>query len=156
LRRWLGNEPTRARPAWPLRKMWLWSKRNKGWAAAIAVGVLAFLAPFLTLSAVWIQQANARAETAQRDLQLQRLQAEAAKRELQLQRLQQVRLTPHRNGWSDDVWELVRSLGKVRYDLDLRNQAAATLIGLDATVAKRYNDLGASSVAFDATGKRLL
>src|SRR5262249_32938045 len=43
LRRWLGNEPTRARPAWPVRKTWLWAKRNKGWAAAIAVGVLAFV-----------------------------------------------------------------------------------------------------------------
>jgi serine/threonine protein kinase/WD40 repeat protein len=37
LRRWLRGEPTAARPAWPPRRIALWARRNKGWAAALVV-----------------------------------------------------------------------------------------------------------------------
>ncbi len=44
LRHWLKSEPVRARPAHTPRRVLLWATRNKGWAAAIALAMLAFSA----------------------------------------------------------------------------------------------------------------
>jgi WD40 repeat protein len=50
----------------------------------------------------------------------------------------------------------LRDAGKIRNDDVARNQAAATLAGLDARTEKNFDKLGASSVAFDIIGQRLL
>ncbi len=44
LRHWLKSEPVTARKARTVRRVLLWAKRNKGWAAAIAIATLAFVA----------------------------------------------------------------------------------------------------------------
>jgi hypothetical protein len=49
--RWLHDEPTRARPAWLLRRTWLWARRNKGWATAIITALLGLAA----LGGVWLE-----------------------------------------------------------------------------------------------------
>src|SRR5205807_463464 len=63
LGRWLGSEPTRARPARVPRRVWLWGRRNPGWAAAIAsVGLALLVATVLGL-----HSANSRAAAAKAD-----------------------------------------------------------------------------------------
>ena len=73
----------------------------------------------------------------------------------QLQHIRRPRPTNQRDGWSDRTWDLARSAASVRKDPTLRDAAAALLIGLDARKVKSFK-FGASSVAFDSTGKRLL
>src|SRR5262249_2659165 len=43
LENWLAGNPLRARRAGPVARLRKWARRNRGWAAAIAVGVLALL-----------------------------------------------------------------------------------------------------------------
>jgi serine/threonine protein kinase/WD40 repeat protein len=130
LRRWLRLEPTRARPAWPLRRTWLWARRNKGWAAVIFVAMVAVVARFVADKiGQW--------------------------RKSQMYQLQSSRLRGHENGWFEDVWERVRKIAKIRKGDDLRDQAAATLAGIDARLIKVL-PLDAFSITFDAASKRLL
>ena len=60
LRRWLGDEPIRARPAGRAERLWRWCRRNPGVAALTAAVAALLLAA--TGTAVWAAfQANARA-----------------------------------------------------------------------------------------------
>ena len=43
LRRWIHHEPVSARPAHAARRLLLWSRRNRGWAAALMITALAVL-----------------------------------------------------------------------------------------------------------------
>ncbi len=147
LRRWLRGEPTVARPAWPLRRFWLWSRRNKGWAATFIVGVVAGL--LLTFAALAVGAAERRGrERAERA-------AEEQRREVLLQQVLRLRLTAHRDGWSADTWERLRAAARIRPGPDLRDEAAATLGGLDVRKARRFA-FPASAVAFNPTGRYLL
>ncbi len=151
LRRWLRHEPTTARPAWLLRRVGLWALRNPGWAVALALTVLA--TALVTASTLYIFSTRSNAAIAQA--------AEAkrgeqrAHRETLIQKMTQARLQSHQMGWWDDTWELVRQASKISTGDDLRDQAAATLLGLDAKVSKAF-EFGSSSVAFDPTGRYLL
>jgi WD40 repeat protein len=92
--------------------------------------------------------------------------AEAAKRQLQrdslLERLERLRVTPHITSWntgkcwSDQAWDLVSQAAAFGIDDNLRSQAASTLAGLDARLAKPFREMAASSVVFDPRGKLLL
>ncbi len=141
LKRWLRLEPAQARPAWPARQVWLWARRNKGWAAALFVSLLALIG--FTVGAVLY---GAAAEKQVREQQY--LNA--------LQEILQIRLGAHRDGWSQDAWQKGRDAAKLRLgDPRLRDQLAATLAGLDAKTIKVF-PFDASGVAYDKTGKRLL
>lgn len=144
LRRWLGSEPVKARPARPIRRAWLWARRNRGWATAIAVLLIAGIA--LGLGGFFHQKVRA-AEAEQR--------RQESDRELAVQRMQRIRLTPHIAGWSDDVWAHVRGAARIRRDDALRDEAAAGLAGVDAREAKRFG-FGASAIAFSPQGDQLL
>jgi WD40 repeat protein len=95
-----------------------------------------------------------------REAQARSAAAEAARRESQYQslvlRLQQIRLLPHASGWSERAWDLVRQAAAIRADAPLRDQAAATLAGIDARLVRDLKGVGTSSLAFDREGKRLL
>jgi WD40 repeat protein len=80
---------------------------------------------------------------------------EAQRRRL-LGEAQRIRLTAHLQGWSSNAWRLTHEAAQIRADAELRDHAAAALAGLDARLAVEFNDFGASSVAFDASGGRLL
>src|SRR5207245_49319 len=80
----------------------------------------------------------------------------AKQRELALMDLQRLWLTKRSNGWSKDAWDKARKLAATGKDAAVRDQAADTLAGLDADKIFEQRFLGASSVAFDATGKRVL
>ena len=45
--------------------------------------------------------------------------------------LQKLRLLPHSMGWSDEAWMLAERAAAIRKDERLRDEAAATLIGLE-------------------------
>ena len=134
----LGREPVEAWPrgriARPARRAWMWSVRNKGWAAAaVAVAV----------SLVWGATLVVARERAER-------------RDGLVQRLQRVRLTAHAGGWSDAVWSLVSQAADLPRDDagSLQGQAVASLAGLDARVSKRI-PYPAAFLAFDPRGRRL-
>ncbi|HEX8199803.1 MAG TPA: serine/threonine-protein kinase, partial [Isosphaeraceae bacterium] len=146
LRRWLRHEPVRARPARALRRFGLWSRRHKGGAAAIAIAASAIL---MIGAGGWIAGKRIAAVAIARE--------QSQRRESLIQQIQRRRLSPHRNGWSDQLWDLVNQIRAIPGDdSTLRNEAAATLFGLDARSPLRFEDFGASSVAFDREGKRLL
>jgi serine/threonine protein kinase/WD40 repeat protein len=152
LNRWLRHEPVHARPTNALRRAWLWSKRNKGWAAAIVVAAVAFVA--ISVGSVLFEQK--RTAAAQQHLADVEDREREQERALWIQQIVSVRGNERRNGWSDQAWKLVRKAAEIRNDDDdLRNQAAASLIGLDAFSSQQFA-FNASSVAFDQTGRRLL
>ena len=142
LRRWLKGQPTTARPAWPLRRAWMWSRRNKGWAAAALAAFFGLV--FFAVAGVILAAAAEQREQEQRYQSL-------------LQRLQLLRMGLRNSGWYEDSKEVVREAAKIHAgDSFLRDQAAADLAGYDAHRFKKFYGFGASSVAFSEDGKRLL
>lgn len=141
LRRWLRLEPTIARPARAIRRAWWWSRRNRGWAAAIGSVVLAFLA--LAIGGIALELKK----------------AETQRHELLLQEAASIRLSLRYLGWRERAWNLIREVALLRKDAAVRNQAAAILSGMDARLVKTFEDEsfeGASAVAWDNKGERLL
>jgi eukaryotic-like serine/threonine-protein kinase len=137
LRRWLRGEPAKVGPMRWLRRAGWMVRQNKGLAAILAAMVLAVTG----LAVGWGVAEKARAN--------------AAQREVLILETQKVRLTAREAGWSADAWELVRAAARIRADERLQREAAATLAGLDARTHKKFPH-GASSVAWDRDGKRLL
>ncbi len=159
LERFLTGRPILGRPVALWRRAWAWSRRNPGTAGALATG---FAVSGLAVGGVvfGLLMSRAAAEARASEAQTQRTAAETAGRESEYQsllvKLQQLRLLPRTEGWSDQAWELVRQAAAVRTDAGLRDQAAAALAGVDARILRRFIGTGASSVAFDRKGERLL
>jgi len=90
LRHWLCDEPTVARPARAPRRLWLWSRRNKGWAAASAPSCWrswgSRLGPWGTPKPAERATAAARHEAAASEeaTKAAKREAEAAKREAEV------------------------------------------------------------------------
>ncbi len=136
LRRWLRLEPTSVGRARTVRRIFLWAHRNKGWVATIAVALVASL-----LVAVMAG--------------IHRERMQEGERQALIRQIQSLRHSSHTVGWSDKTWDLARQAAEIRRDDDVRNQAAAALAGLDARSRKHLRH-GASAVAWDHEGKRLL
>jgi serine/threonine protein kinase/WD40 repeat protein len=161
LQRWLKLEPTVARPARTPRRLWWWSRRNPGWAVAIVMAVFALL-----FGAAWAigdaRQKEATAEQEKAQAEIKAIQAtqhernqEAHRQEL-MRGAQELRLKKNRIRWTKDAWDLLGQAALIRVDDTLRNEAATSLIGLDLVNAKQFKDAGASALAFDAAGMKLL
>ena len=142
---WLRDEPTAARPAHAPRRAGLWARRNKGWAFAIAACVLGLAA--FAVAAFRFEQA--RAETSEA-----RLRAE--ERESLLLKVEGLLRPGQNDGWLATAWDQERRIVQFANDHRARNQAAATLAGLDARLLKHFDAFGVSDAAFDPAGKRLL
>jgi serine/threonine protein kinase/WD40 repeat protein len=158
LRRWLGHEPIRARPASALRRARLWAVRNKGWAAAMAASAVAVVAAGAGGTLFWKARATsfqARTKLAQERQAAAVAFAQDRQRDALLQQSQRIRLTSHRAGWSHDVWDLLRQCAGIRPGADVQDEAYHALAGLDARAVKRLPHT-AASLAFDRQGKRLL
>lgn len=141
LRRFLAGQPIQARPVGVLERSWRWCRRNALVAALTAVVVMSLLAVAgVTTRMALHSQAREREQ----------------QREALLQQLQRLRLEVHHNGWSEKAWNLVGQATALGQDGRLRHEAAATLAGFDAHPRKSFDNLDASSVAFDSTGQRLL
>ncbi|MFO0950565.1 MAG: WD40 repeat domain-containing serine/threonine protein kinase [Isosphaeraceae bacterium] len=144
LTQWLRREPVAARPAGPLRRFHLWSRRQPATAAAVATALAALIAA--GLGVFFVLEAKVQAAEAA-------FQAKA--RELRLLTLERGRLGSHSNGWSEDVWGLVRDIARSRSDVDLQAQAAAVMSGLDARAVKKF-EFGAGAIAHDRRRNRWL
>ncbi|MGO9114458.1 MAG: protein kinase domain-containing protein [Thermoguttaceae bacterium] len=145
LNRWLHGEPTVAHPAQAPRRAYLWARRNKGWALAIAASMLALLA--FAIGAFRFEQARAGASEA-------RAQAEA--RESLMLKVEGLLRPGQSEGWSATAWDLERRIVKLGRDHRMRDQATAILGGLDARKLKHSEDFGATNAVFDLSGTRLL
>jgi WD40 repeat protein len=81
------------------------------------------------------------------------------RRSLLIQQIIRSRLTPHVAGWSSEAWTSAREAAAIPIQANvelLRDQAGALLGGLDASRYEYITNSGASSVAFDRQGNRLL
>ena len=145
LRRWLRSEPVSARPTWVLRSIWLWAKRNRGWAAAI----IAVIVATTLLAGAAFAAAEQRARHAeQRGVEL--------KYELSLLELTQLRHGAHHFNWTIDAKNLASRTAYRPGDKRLADAYAATFSGLDAKPTKTMMDFPAGDLAFDPRGERLL
>ncbi|MFZ1935226.1 MAG: serine/threonine-protein kinase [Thermoguttaceae bacterium] len=144
LRRWLAHEPTSVRRG-VVRRFSLWSRNNKGWAAAIAFASAAVvgLAVAAEVRAVATEE---REQALARDVIMQKAQAQL----LALHR------TIGNHSWREEAFASIRQAAQIRVDERLRDEAAAALEGIDGRLAVEAGPFDASSVAFDAAGKRLL
>jgi len=140
LRRWLRNEPTTARPALAARRTYLWARRNKGWALAIAAASLALIS--LATGAGILQKYRA----------IRRMEVRGS-----LVRDAQFAISSdHRHGWFQKAWNSITDAAEIHADLTIDSQAATALFGLDAVPATRFNEFSAQHLLFDRQGKRLL
>jgi eukaryotic-like serine/threonine-protein kinase len=158
LRRWLRGEPTSVRPAHPVRAVAMWARRNKGWATAVAAALLVFLvtsAAAVLYADAQARQAKLRADAAEESERQERWKTRLQERESFIHAVQRMQLVDVENGWSEKSWDLIRQASEVHRDERLRDLAAATLLRLDARLNKRF-PIAASSVAYDASGSRLL
>lgn len=139
IQHWQRHEPTTALPGLH-RTAWLWARRNTGWAVSVAAILAALLAGIVGLGYLNAHQAE---------------QLRDREREVLVLEQQQIRLQQHEPRWSESAGKLITDALKIRKDDKLRRELVATLVGLDVNVIQQFPG-GASSLAFDATGKKLL
>jgi serine/threonine protein kinase/WD40 repeat protein len=153
LRCWAEWAPTAARPGWAtLRPLRLWAWRNK--ARAAAVGAVALL---LLGSTAWaVQRAEARKAELERVERDRRFEQEVLA-------AQELRLGPAYAGWSDDAVGRLKDARDIRPDANLRYPLAATFVGPDARLVRRYDlprvpgtGVGLGDVVFSPDGRRIL
>jgi serine/threonine protein kinase/WD40 repeat protein len=140
LRRWLRHEPTDALPIPFWWRLWLWARRNPGWAAATAAIFLALCVTSIALAGQ-VRAAQALAKSAN-------------DRE-QLAKIERMQAAPRRAGGFDELWQLVRDSEDIGRKVDLRGLAAAALARPDARLERRFEGEG-SSLTFDRDSKAIL
>jgi WD40 repeat protein len=166
IQRFLAGETVTARPQSLAYRLGKWFKRNRGKVIAVSLVLLAVLGGSIATTNQWLaraeeaaafrkRQAETQATLATQEAVIQERQQEAERQEL-IRRIQNIRQLPHRDGWSKEALDLARKAAGLRRDDDLRGQAAACLVGMDANLVKDFKEFDASSVLFDPTGKRLL
>jgi serine/threonine protein kinase/WD40 repeat protein len=159
LRRWTRFEPVKARPARTIRRLLLWSRRNRGWATAIVMLALSML--MVAIGSVALSEGRARAAKAEtRAVQLQSEAAAERARTLQLlsvQIIERIRLSTHLSGWRKSIEKQISEAAGAATESDrgfLRSQAIASLRELDAVEEKELQ-YAASNLAFEPQGRRL-
>ncbi len=156
LRRWLRGQPTRARPAWWPRRFLLWARREKELAAALGIALFVALA-FIGAAFAWEQERLQALRQKNYDQQQEALrQKQHEERQALVHQLGRFWLVPHHARWSKEAEELVDRIAALGRDEALRDQAAASLVGLEAFPSKVFKETLASAVALDATGDKLL
>ena len=162
LRRWLADEPLtiRRRPLW--QRAWRWARKNRWEAAVLGLGA------GLTVVALLLLNARSAAAVARADMQAARADAQTvradaaeaesreSRRNAMLQELQRTTLLDRSARWSDRAWGLVQQCAAIRTDHRLRDLAARTLMGMDARLHAHVIGFSASSIAFDADGRRIV
>ncbi len=156
LNRWLRHEPVTARPVHLVRRATLWARRNRGWAAAILITAFSLIG----VGVGGLEVGRLRAARAETREAAQRREAEAQRREVHIQTAERIRLMPHHQRWSHAAWLEISQAAAIQTGTSdgalLQSIAIGSLRGLDVTLAAPFREFGASSLAFDAKGKRLL
>ncbi len=145
LQRFLDGQPVRARRVNFVRRAWSWIRHNPMQSTALALVAVLLLS--LVAGAFWVEH-------------LRRSAAEASAKESQFQAkllgIESFRTGEHREGWSSNVMDRAREASETRHDERLRDQAAASMAGIDVRDRQELPGIGGSSVAFNADGSRLL
>jgi serine/threonine protein kinase/WD40 repeat protein len=158
LRRWLRGLPAAASKPRPWRHVWLWSRRNPGWATAAALTLALLLGAAgggMAIEALRAAAAEAHSKTLGAEAEAAHRETRERDRDLAMLRIQQIRLTPKQMYWFRDLWTKVVDVAGIRVDDALKAQAAASLSGLDGRKVKAF-EFGATQLVFDRTGRRLL
>jgi WD40 repeat protein len=151
LNHWLAAEPVTARKAHTLRRLGLWARRNKGWAAAIAVAAFATLA----LGVGGMALGNMIAAVAKNKQHEAEQRERIRHREVLIQEIQRTRILPHENGWRKRIESrIVEAKGLGGDSSSLQTQTIASLRELDALELKDLPH-AASALAFEPSGRRL-
>lgn len=140
LRRFLRGAEVKARPRSLGERIVRWTTKHRARAALLATLIVALP----TIIGVLLF-ANVKAQ-AERDEQ---------RRQVILSQLQALLHSDLRGGWSRIAMEQVREAAKIRIDGQLRDAAVEAFTGLDVQSVKELEMFGASSAAYDPTGKWL-
>jgi WD40 repeat protein len=138
LRRWLNREPPSVRRSVP-RRFRLWSARNKGWATAIVLSLVA-LGVFVSFEVI---------------------RANAAERQVAAQELTRIVHGEHSSGkeksWRNEALIAASKAVGIQPDIfKLADNTASALIGIDGRMIYEFNTVNATSIAIDAAGQRVL
>ncbi len=159
LRRWLRGMPANASKPSAWRHVWLWSRRNTGWATAAALTLALLLASAgggVAIEALRASAAEAHSKVLGAEAEAAHRETRERERDLAMLRIQQIRLTPKRINWFRELWtKVVEAAGMRADDPALKDQAAASLSGLDGQKVKSF-EFGAAQLLYDRTGRRLL
>jgi serine/threonine protein kinase/WD40 repeat protein len=137
LNHWLNREPVAARRAAIPRRLWLWSRRSPGWAAALALALtgclgLAFFAEDRREHAV--------------------AQAKAKELRLEMMEIQKISQGEHGQGWSQEIWRRITGLQWTPEERGaVQGLAVGSLTGLDTKTEKELS-IYAQSLAFAPDG----
>jgi serine/threonine protein kinase/WD40 repeat protein len=164
LRRWREGMPTAARPLGPLTRLWMWVRRHPWPTAAVGAVFAAVLAAVAGVASGQVLGARADAAEARgkaSEERAERGKAEFARAVLEVQRDHADR--PHRTGWVKEVQRKLTALLAARPGGDLRDQAADTLGGLDASPVCQWPAAGGAerwggyaAVAFSPDGTKVV
>lgn len=160
LQRYLDGRPIVARRSSPARRLWSWVRRHKARSTALVLAVVAMIAGVVATLSYERMRAN-MAKFQENLAQAERDTALLAAREARYQSLviqiQQSRTSLQRSGWRELAWGSILAANAISPGRPvLRDQAVATLSGLDALPLLLKDATGASSLAFDSTGQKLL
>src|SRR5262249_22757967 len=105
LRRWLRGVPAIASKPGPWRHVWLWSRRNPGWSAAMALTLAMLLGGAgggMAIEAYRAAAAETKSNAATAVAEAARKEVRERDRDLLMLCIQQIRLTPKRLNWFRD------------------------------------------------------
>ncbi len=155
---WLQDKATIARPVSPWRAIALWSRRNRGWAAAIASAcglLVAAVSILLVRSNHRAERAVLQEQAAEARVNEERQKIRLYQRENWLQDGQRLVTNERNNGWSNNAWELLLQASAVHSDEHIRDLAVSTMRGWDAHQLQLF-PFGSSSIAFGPTEQSLV
>jgi serine/threonine protein kinase/WD40 repeat protein len=157
LRRFLADQPIRAKPPTMLERITKWARRHQAaTAAAISAGAFALVTMGVGGLIIGKIQAEAARHKAQAEVKQAADRELASRRELALQAIQRTLMTSRKKGWSERAWTEVSRAVALCDVPRLQPLAVAAMVGLDAETRREFRDFGARSLAFDPKGRLLM
>jgi serine/threonine protein kinase/WD40 repeat protein len=155
VRRWLADEPVSCYRESLSERLGRVARRRRMWVVATVVVFGSLLVALAVLGFLSAALSNSREKLAESRQAEAEAHEKAVRRELLTDRITHQRLTPHRDGWFQEITALAREAAGIRKDLDLRNKFTGAFAGLDARALPGLNT-EAASIRFSKDGKRML